>query len=126
MKSNSILIIDDEAIVRESLRDLLIDSYDIELAESGEEALELIKKKNFNVLIIDVRLPGKNGLQILKEVKEIKPHIKAIIITAFPSPENAAIAKQLGAIDYLIKPLSPDQLELLIKRTLEKAHKAGV
>jgi DNA-binding NtrC family response regulator len=117
----SILIVDDEPIVRESIRDWLKDSgYDVYTAESGEEALSLVEKQEFSIIIIDVRLPGKTGIKVLSEIKQQKPQIKSIVITAYPSAELAAEAMKLGAVDYLIKPINPDDLEQLIRDTLTK------
>jgi CheY-like chemotaxis protein len=110
----SILVADDEKIIRDSLKDWFQDGYNVTTAETGEEAIELIKKHDFDVLILDVRLTGKSGLEVLKEVKEIKPQIKSIIITAYPSVELAVEAMKAGATDYIVKPFSPEQLERLI------------
>jgi DNA-binding NtrC family response regulator len=121
-EEKAVLIVDDEAIVRESLRDWLKDTYQVTTAETGEEALELIEKQDFDFLIVDVRLPGKNGIQVLREVKELKPHIKSIVITAYPSVDLAVEAMKLGAVDYLIKPVAPDDLERLIRETLLKCE----
>jgi len=124
MVSKPILIVDDEPIVRESIRDWLKDAgYQVATAESGEEALEMIEKQDFSVMILDVRLPGKTGITVLKEVKALKPEIKSIIITAYPSTELAAEAMKLGAVDYLIKPIAPDDLERLIRETLLKCER---
>jgi len=120
----SILIVEDEAIVRESLNDWLKDIYQVTTAETGEEALELIGKRDFDVLIVDVRLPEKSGLEVLKEVKETKPHIKCIVITAYPSVELAVEAMKLGAVDYLVKPVAPERLEELICEALLKCKTA--
>ncbi len=121
--ANNILIVDDEPIVRESIRDWLNDAgYQVATAESGEEALEMIKRQDFEVIVLDVRLPGKTGITVLKEVKALKPEIKSIIITAYPSEETATEAAKLGAVDYLIKPLAPDDLERLIRETLAKCE----
>ncbi|MDH5695853.1 MAG: response regulator [Dehalococcoidia bacterium] len=123
MQQNSVLIVDDEPIVRESLRDWLEDAgYQVVTAESGEEALEMIEKQDFSVMVVDIRLPGKTGIKVLKEVKAVKPHIKSIIITAYPSAETADEAKKLGVVDYLIKPVAPDDLERLIRETLVKCQ----
>jgi len=116
----SVLIVEDEKVVRESLSDWLKDIYQVMMAETGEEALDLIGKQDFDVLIIDVRLPGKSGLQVLSEVRETKPYIKCIVITAYPSVELAVEAMKLGAVDYLIKPVSPERLEKLMRDTLVK------
>jgi heterodisulfide reductase subunit A len=119
MASKPILVVDDEPIVRESIRDWLKDAgYTVITAETGEEALELVSHNDFGVIILDVRLPGKTGIKVLEEVKTVKPAIKSIIITAYPTTEIVEQAKQLGAIDYLIKPVAPDSLERLIKETL--------
>ena len=122
-KKSTVLIVDDEPIVRESLRDWLKDAgYQVTTAESGEEALELIEKQDFSVMVVDVRLPGKTGIKVLKEIKVLKPQIKSIVITAYPSAELAAEAMKLGAVDYLIKPIAPDDLERLIRETLLKCE----
>jgi DNA-binding NtrC family response regulator len=119
--NKSILIVDDEAIVRESIRDWLLNAgYQVATAETGEQALGMIEKNDFAVLIVDVRLPGMTGIEALQEVKAIKPQIKSIVITAYPTFEIATEAKKLGAIDYLIKPVVPDDLERLIQETLLK------
>ncbi|MBM4432635.1 MAG: response regulator [Chloroflexi bacterium] len=121
MEKHSVLVVDDEPIVRESIRDWLEDAgYQVAVASSGEEALEMVAKEDFSILVLDVRLPGKTGVKVLKELKEVKPQIKSIIITAYPSVELAVEAMKLGAVDYLIKPVAPDDLERLIRETLQK------
>jgi DNA-binding NtrC family response regulator len=121
IQKHPILIVDDEPIVRESIRDWLKDAgYKVATAETGEEALEMIEKQDFGVVVLDVRLPGKTGITVLREIKELKPSIKSIIITAYPTAELAAEATKLGAVDYLIKPIIPDELEKLIRETMLK------
>lgn len=122
-KGGSILIIEDEAILRESLKDALKDAHVVTTAETGEEALELIKKRDFDILIVDVKLPGKTGIEVIRELKQIKPYIRSIVITAFPSVELAVEAMKQGAVDYLVKPIRFDQLENLIWENLSKARK---
>jgi len=119
-EKGSILIIDDEAVIRESLRDSLKDTHNITTAETGEEALELVKNQDFDVLIVDVRLPGKSGLDVVKEVKDINPYIRSIVITAFPSIELSVQAMKLGAVDFMVKPVRADDLEKLINENLLK------
>jgi DNA-binding NtrC family response regulator len=120
-----ILVVDDEAIVRESIGDWLKSAgYQVQTAETGEEALELIKKQDFAFMILDIRLPGKSGIDVLKEVKGIKPEIKTVIITAFPSQGLAEEVLGLGAVDYLIKPVLPENLERIILETLAKSGQA--
>jgi DNA-binding NtrC family response regulator len=121
MATKPILVVDDEPIVRESIRDWLKDAgYEVATAESGEEALSLVAKQDFSVIIMDIRLPGKTGIAVLKEIKEVKPGIKSVIITAYPTTEFATEAKKLGVVDFLIKPVAPDDLERLVRETLAK------
>jgi DNA-binding NtrC family response regulator len=121
-----ILVVDDEAIVRESISDWLRDvGYQVKTAESGEEALKMIEQGDFGVVVLDVRLPGKSGVTVLREAKAIKPQLKAIMITAYPSTELAKESKKLGAVDYLTKPVFPGDLEKLIRETLAKWDKSG-
>jgi heterodisulfide reductase subunit A len=121
MTDKRVLIVDDEPIVRESIRDWLKTAgYQVETAENGEDALKILENNDFGVIILDVRLPGKTGIKVLREVKAVKPDIKSIIITAYPSSELADEARELGAIDYLIKPVAPDDLEKLVQEALQK------
>jgi len=115
----SVLIVEDEAIMRESLRDWLKDrGYEVETAQEGEEALQEIGKRGFGVVVLDLRLPGKNGLELLKEATAQNPKLKGIIITAYPSMETAVEAMKIGAVDYLVKPFAPDALEKSIQEVL--------
>ena len=114
-----ILIVEDEAIMRESLRDWLTDSgYQVETAEDGEIALKTIDEQDFDVVILDLRLPGKDGIEVLKEAKEKRPQLRGIIITAYPSVQTAVEAMKEGAIEYLPKPFDLNELEKLIRNTL--------
>lgn len=114
-----ILVVEDEAIVRESLRDWLADGgYQVETVERGEEALQALVEQDFSIVILDMKLPGKDGLKVLKEAKAHRPQLKAIIITAYPSVPTAVEAMKIGAIDYLTKPVDLNDLEKLIRETL--------
>ena len=114
-----ILVVEDEAIMRESLRDWLTESgYQVATVENGEEALETITEQDFGLLILDLRLPGKDGLHVLKEARARRPELRGIIITAYPSLETAVEAMKGGAVDYLAKPVDLNQLEKLIQETL--------
>ena len=113
-RKKSVLIVDDEKIMREYLRDWLKDSYDVTTAETGEETIELVKNHDFDALILDVRLMGKSGIEVLREVKQIKPQINSIIMTAYPSLELAVEAMKAGAAEFIVKPFPPDKLEKLI------------
>ncbi len=114
-----VLIVEDEAIMRESLRDWLKDEgYEVETAERGEEALERIGQKEFGVAVLDLRLPGKDGLEVLRQATAQNPKLKGIIITAYPSAETAVEAMKMGAVDYIVKPFAPDVLEKSIQAVL--------
>jgi len=118
-KMKPVLIVEDEAIMRESLRDWLRDEgYEVETAEEGEEALRRIGEKEFGVAVLDLRLPGKDGLKVLREATAQSPKLKGIIITAYPSVETAVAAMKMGAVDYLVKPFAPDALEKSIQEVL--------
>ena len=119
-----ILVVDDEAIVRESIRDWLREAgYLAEMVETGEEALDQISKKDFSIMVLDYRLPGKSGVDVLREVKRTKPQIKCIMITAFPSAKLTAELAQVGGLDdFLIKPVMMEQLEKIIKERLAEVE----
>jgi len=124
MPKEKILVVDDEAIVRESIRDWLkMSGYVVSTAESGEEALMMIEKEEFDIMVLDIRLQDESGLNVLAKAKSIKPNLKSIIITAYPTEDTVTEAKKLGAIDYLIKPLIPDDLESLIRETIDSVGK---
>jgi len=118
-KMKPILIVEDEAVMRESLRDWLTESgYQVETVEEGEEALKTIAEQDFGIVILDLRLPGKDGIEVLRKAKAQKPQLKGIIITAYPSIESAVEAMKIGAVDYLPKPFDLNDLEKLIRETL--------
>lgn len=118
-KMKPILIVDDEAITRDALRDWLTDGgYQVETAAEGGKALEAIAEQDFGFVILDLKLPGKDGIEVLREAKKKRPKLKGIIITAYPSVETAVKATKEGAIDYLPKPFDLNQLEKVIRDNL--------
>jgi ferredoxin--NADP+ reductase len=118
-KTKPILVVEDEAIMRESLRDWLADiGYKVETVEAGEEALQTITERDFGLLILDLRLPGEDGLEVLRKAREKRPQLKGVIITAYPSVETAVEAIRHGAIDYMPKPVDLNKLEGLIREAL--------
>lgn len=120
-----ILVVDDEAIMRESLRDWLTDlGYQVETAEEGEQALKTVAEQDFGVVILDLRLPGKDGIEILKEARAKSPDLRGVIITAYPSIQTAVQAMKEGAVDYLPKPFDLDDLGRLIREALGPAEAA--
>ena len=120
-KKKRILIVEDEQSVRESLRDwLLDDGYEVECTETGEEALDKIKNEDFGFIVLDLRLPGIDGLQVFEQAKALKPETKGVIITAYPSKETYEKAKSLGLLDFLPKPFAVPDLERIIGKALDE------
>ena len=119
----SVLIVDDEAAIRESLRGVLEDEgYHVSESESGEAALELLRKKVVDVVLLDIWLPGMDGLQTLEKIRELDDAPEVIIISGHGTIETAVRATKLGAFDFLEKPLSVDKTLILVKNALD-AHK---
>jgi two-component system, NtrC family, response regulator AtoC len=121
LKNTKILVVDDEAIMRDSLRDWLTDAgYEVMTAENGFEALELIGKEKPGVAVIDLVLPGSDGLDLLRKARQTLPSIQVIIITAYSSVHTAIAAIKEGAYDYIEKPFSPEKVELLVAKLVER------
>ena len=121
VKKKKILLVEDEVVLREALREWLTDDgYNVEIAESGEEAIERVKKEEFGVIVLDLRLPGIDGIRTFEEAKDVKPETRGVIITAYPSKETQEKAKEIGLIDYLPKPFKIEDLEKIISGALEE------
>ncbi len=122
-KSVSILIVDDDANYRTILSDFLKnEGYDVVTANSAEEAVNRLGKDFFNIIISDLKLPGKSGIELLKIVKSKSNDVEIIILTAFGSVDSAVSALKIGACDYLVKPLSLEELSITVKRLIEKIN----
>jgi len=117
-----ILVIDDEESQRELLAGYLNkQGHDVKDASSGPDALEMLAKRGAEVAITDMRMPEMDGLTLLKEIVKAHPDTQVIVITAFATVENAVEAMKAGAVDYLIKPVTLDQLTLILKK-IEKSQ----
>ena len=122
MSQGSIHVIDDEPVIRDVLEQLLqAEGYDVTLSESGEAALSKFADNGFDLVLLDLLMPGRSGLEILPEIKKIQPSTIVIIITAYASVESAIQAMKIGAYDYVQKPFKHEDLLLTIERAL--AHK---
>ncbi|MCD4688514.1 MAG: sigma-54 dependent transcriptional regulator [Desulfuromonadaceae bacterium] len=120
---SQILVIDDDPSNREAISLLLTSiGYQVQSASSGEEALELLQKNSFEVILTDLFLPGISGIDILKKVKEDAPSSCVILITGKASAETAVEAMKSGAFDYLTKPLHLERLKVVIAKALEKTQ----
>jgi DNA-binding NtrC family response regulator len=107
----SILIIDDEAAIRESLQTLLeMENYSVECAATGEEGLNRIAERPFDLVLLDFALPDKNGLEILRDIRERDRDLSVIMITAYGTVENAVLAIQAGATNFIQKPWDNEKL----------------
>jgi two-component system response regulator FlrC len=122
----SILVVDDEPAMRLLVTSVLKDEGHLTTAAaSGEEALQLIAKHHYHVVITDLRMPGMSGLQVLEAVRQDDPDTAVILLTAFGTVEGAVEAMQKGAAHYLLKPLAnPDELRLTVRRVLEERRVA--
>ena len=117
MQKTKILIVDDELIMRESLAGWLErDGHEVTKTASGEEALEILKETRFDILLVDIKMEGMSGLDVLKQVKESDPEVSVVMITAYGSISTAIEAIKNGAYDYLLKPFEPDELGVLIEK----------
>ncbi len=125
MSEVKILIIDDELIVRESLSGWLKrDGFDVETASSGEMALEILADKRFDILLVDIKMEGMSGLDVLKRVKENDPDVAIVMITAYGSIPTAIEAMKNGAYDYLLKPFDPNELGIIIEKAIQHQAQA--
>jgi DNA-binding NtrC family response regulator len=121
MKKLSILIVEDGKSQRDMLRDFLRSKgYDVSEAERGDKALELVRKNYFDLLLLDYKMPGMDGMAALEEVKSINPEIDVIMMTAFGTIDTAVKAIKMGAADYITKPIELEELIILIDRISER------
>src|SRR5947207_1296517 len=119
----NVLIVDDESAIRESLKGVLEDEgYQASATESGEACLDLLRDTSFDVVFLDIWLPGMDGLDTLQKIRELENHPEVIIISGHGTIETAVRATKLGAFDFLEKPLSVDRTLILLKNALE-AHR---
>jgi DNA-binding NtrC family response regulator len=115
-KKISLLVVDDEESVRDSLHNwFLEDGYHVACAESAKEALALLENESFDIILTDIKMPGMDGLEMLKRIKSLKSDAIVIVMTAFATVDTAVQALKDGAFDYVTKPFDPDDLSHLIR-----------
>ena len=117
MKSK-ILVIDDEIGPRESMRILFKDNYEVTVANSGEEGLQTIKKDPPDLVILDLKMPGMGGIEVLQKIKAINPQTKVIILTGYGSPETAQQAQKLGVTLCLNKPFDIFEIRQIVSEEI--------
>ncbi|MFA9389739.1 MAG: sigma-54-dependent transcriptional regulator [Prolixibacteraceae bacterium] len=121
----SILIVDDEESVRDSLYNWFIeDGYEVESAENASKALLMLESRDFHIILADIKMPGMDGLEMLRRIKTIKPNAIVIIMTAFATVNTAVQALKDGAFDYVTKPFDPDDLSHLIRNATKQIQLA--
>jgi len=116
-----ILIVDDEEIVLRSCKRILqCEDYEIDLAQNGVSALEMVNEQTYDVMILDIMMPRMDGIEVLRRVKEARPEIDVIMITGLHDIGTAVHAMKLGALDYLPKPFEPDELKIIVERAFDR------
>jgi len=116
-----ILCVDDEEVILDSLRKILVlDGYSVDTVETGQEALGLIQVHDYDFVFTDLKMPAMSGTDVIKSVKHMRPDIDVVIITGFASVESAVECMKHGALDYIQKPFTEDELRLFVRRALIK------
>ncbi len=122
MRKRNILIVEDEAKMRRILEVNLRDRYNVLLASNGDDALSVVKGNEVNLILTDMKMPGKDGISLLHDVKEFAPGIPVILITAYGTVESAVQAMREGAYDYILKPLKMNEIEVVVEKALSHAR----
>jgi putative nucleotidyltransferase with HDIG domain len=119
----TLLVVDDEEAIRNAVRKYLIQQgYEVAVAATGEEALAILQRQKITGLLLDVNLPGANGIELVPRIMELEPTIALLMLTAVNDATSAALCMQRGALDYLIKPIDLAHLGRAIRRALERRH----
>jgi DNA-binding NtrC family response regulator len=110
-EQTQVLVVDDDETVRRSYqRSLQAAHYNVEAVFNGEDALQALQHKPFDVVLLDLRMPGMDGMSVLKAIKRQWPNSEVVVITGYPTVESAKEAVRLGAYDYLAKPVGPSEV----------------
>lgn len=121
MAKEKVLIVDDELFVRELLMEFLSkQDFEVLLAESGEKAIEIAKSTPAEVALVDLKMPGIDGLKTMQEIKKLSPSTLTIIMTGYPTIETSIEALRSGAYDYVVKPFKLNELKNIIDRALNE------
>ena len=119
-KHARILVVDDDENIRKTMKAILEDEgYIVDLAATGSEAIQKTKEKAYNIALLDIRLPDMEGVELLKLIKDTVPHTRKIMVTGYPSMQNAVAALNKNADAYLIKPVNVEKLLNMVKEQLQ-------
>jgi DNA-binding NtrC family response regulator len=125
-KMDPILVVDDEIEMRIAMSETLKHcGYGVELSDSANDALEKIKKDSYSLVVADMTMPERSGLELLKDIKSVKPALPVIMVTAYGTVQTAVEAMRLGAFDYVLKPFNFDIFAFVVERALEFKDHAG-
>ena len=116
-----VLIIDDHAVVRRGLKEIFGDEFSelkIGEAENSRAALELIASQDWDIVLLDINIPGRNGLEVLKEIKRLRPRIPVLVVSAYPEEEFAIRSLKLGAAGYLNKSSASDEVVAAVRKAM--------
>ncbi len=121
MNGTSVIVVDDERNIRLGLTASL-ESLDVEVTEAvnGEDALEKLRESSFRLMLLDLKLPGMDGMEVLRRARDLRPEMRVIIITAHGTIENAVDAMKLGAVDFIQKPFAPSEIRELVSRVIDR------
>jgi len=119
-KHARILVVDDDESIRKTMKAILEDEgYIVDLAATGSEAIQKTKEKAYNIALLDIRLPDMEGVELLKLIKDTVPHTRKIMVTGYPSMQNAVAALNKNADAYLTKPVNVEKLLNMVKEQLQ-------
>jgi DNA-binding NtrC family response regulator len=118
----TILIVEDEAGPRKALEMILRPIYDIHTASNGKDALNVIRNQNVDLVTLDLKMPGLSGIEVLQEIKKIKPDVEVVIITAEGTLSNANKAIQYGASDFISKPFHVAEVTTVVRKSFERRN----
>ena len=125
-KEFRILVVDDELVVRDSLKEWLQEEgFKVDMAESGVDALEKLARNSYQLMLLDIKMPGMDGVEVLKRAKDTHPELPVVMMTAYATVETAVEAMKIGAMDYLLKPFDPDKLVTMVIQLYQKIEHTG-
>ncbi len=114
-----VLVVDDEAVIREGMRRILeSDGYCVETSASGKTALEKMQERDFDVVITDLKMPGMDGIEVLKAIKILQPDVPVLMITGYATVDTAVEAMKYGAFDYIAKPFTLEQISEKVRKAM--------